>query len=168
MNNYCDGCDRTATHPDFPSCAECLPGEAFQPGLLKSITGTVSTPENEDRPYLWRIWDILQLWRDDDHQWSSDEIEEVADVMLDWTYRARHILPPEQYRRNRETDYADTISADTRDELREVQPVDPEREPTMPLTDEGAEALRRELEEEAHFAERFDRDAMEPDVAEEN
>ena len=62
--------------------------------------------DNEDQDYLWRIWDVLQLWRRDDHQWSSDEIQFVAEVMTDWVEHAtgiedtQTVMPPLGARRH--------------------------------------------------------------------
>ena len=50
------------------------------------------------------------------------------------------------------------ISRDEYEDAQEVEPVDPERPGTLHLTKEGAENLRRELEEAAYFAERMKAD----------
>jgi hypothetical protein len=63
-------------------------GEQFEPGRFEATA-------IRDRETLWKVWDILHLW--DDVEWSSDEIEMVADVMLGWT-GGRGILPPHHLR----------------------------------------------------------------------
>lgn len=62
--------------------------ELFKPGYFEAQA-------IRDRETLWKIWDILHLWND--VQWSSDEIEQVADVMLGWT-GGREVLPPRPVR----------------------------------------------------------------------
>lgn len=52
---------------------------------------------------LWRIWDILKMW-DEDDKWSSNEIASVAHVMLRWT-RSHSVLPPPEYRSEDEEYY---------------------------------------------------------------
>lgn len=72
-----------------------------------------SETHQETEAYLWRIWDILQMWRKDDHQWSSDEIEDVAGVMTDWVGEDwRDTLPPEPARRQDEESYIGYCSMD--------------------------------------------------------
>lgn len=76
---------------------------------LRMLRHDVMKEVERDRRALWAIWDVLQMWRDDDHQWSSDEIEMVANVMMSWVGHDRHTLTPVQYRENDEDCYEETM-----------------------------------------------------------
>lgn len=63
--------------------------ELFKPGYFEAQA-------IRDRETLWKIWDILHLWND--VQWSSDEVELVAEEMLRWTDGWREVRPPHHLR----------------------------------------------------------------------
>lgn len=72
--------------------------EIYENGLptgLSDPTEDLFEQAKRDRETLWNIWDVLTLWSD--RQWSSDEIEMVAEEMQKWT-GTRDILPPENHR----------------------------------------------------------------------
>jgi hypothetical protein len=64
----------------------------------------LNTP-NKDRETLWEIWDILGMW-DEDEPWSSDEIDEIGDVMREW--KGDNEPTPPTYRRREDEEYPDT------------------------------------------------------------
>lgn len=58
---------------------------------------------NADQPYLWRIYDMLKPWQDEEWGSAADFMENVAAVMQDWNPEGGPT--PRRYRRNDEEEY---------------------------------------------------------------